>query len=59
MSFWYQPHIKDITVNGDDLDIYVDSDDFGAIYVTLKIKDVKEVLARKVKKPKEKKKTIK
>ncbi len=47
MSKWYQPTIKDISINEiepDELSIYLDSDDFGAIWVAVKIKDIKKIL---------------
>lgn len=47
MSKWYEPKKEDMEVNKDDntLTIYVDSDEFGAIYVAPKIEDLKELLS--------------
>lgn len=47
MSLWYEAEIGDISVDKErgELDIYVTSDDMGAIYVTVKIDDVKTALS--------------
>lgn len=46
MSYWYEPKKEDIdlTEDGDEMHIYLKSDKSGAIYVSLKVKDVKDIL---------------
>ena len=45
MSVWYEPKPEDIEVNGDELDIYVTNDESGAIYVSVKIKELKKIIS--------------
>lgn len=48
MSYWYEAKKEDIKVDGDEVDIYLGTDpaydDCGNIYVTVKRKDIEEVL---------------
>ena len=44
MSEWITRTKEDMFVDEDDLCIHVESDDFGARYVQVKIKDAKEIL---------------
>lgn len=47
MSTWYEPKLEDmdITEDGKELHINYNSDYSGAIYVSLKVKDIKTLLA--------------
>ncbi len=46
MSYWYEPKLEDIdlTEDGDEMHIYLKSDEHGAIYCSLKVEDVREIL---------------
>lgn len=46
MSFWYEKGIKDLDVSldGKDLHIWIDSDDFGNRYVAIPIEDIKKFM---------------
>jgi hypothetical protein len=46
MSYWYEPKKEDmdITEDGKEVHIVIDSDDSGNIYVSLKVKDLKDLL---------------
>lgn len=48
MSLWYEPKLEDIEIdpNGEELNIYLTSDDgdYGNIYATIKISDIKAIL---------------
>lgn len=46
MSYWYEPKKKDIeiTEEGDEIHIHLDSNESGNIYVILKVKDIEELL---------------
>jgi len=46
MSFWYDKEKSDISFSkdGEEMHIYLDSDYSGAIYASVKVKDVKELL---------------
>lgn len=46
MSYWYEPEIEDIdiTEEGDEIHVYLDNDDSGGRYVSLKVKDIKKLL---------------
>ena len=48
MSYWYQPKKEDldITEDGDELHIWLDSDNGGNIYAVLKVKDIKKLLKK-------------
>lgn len=45
MSQWYEASKKDMEIDGDEITIYVGSDEFGSIYVTVKIKDIRDLLS--------------
>lgn len=47
MSQWYDRKREDISLDGEDVNIYVMSDDFGAVYVTVKVVDLIDVLGIK------------
>lgn len=47
MSTWHEPKKEDMTIDGEDLDVYLYSDDFGAVYATMKIKDLLEIINKK------------
>ncbi len=46
MSYWYEPKKKDldITEDGEELHVYLGSDESGNIYASLKIKDINDLL---------------
>lgn len=46
MSFWYEPKLEDIDLSDDfeEIHIYIAQDKFGSIYVSVKVKDIKEIL---------------
>ncbi len=46
MSYWYEPKLKDldITEEGDELHAYLENDESGAVYVSLKVKDIIKLL---------------
>ncbi|MFA5050985.1 MAG: hypothetical protein WC499_02620 [Patescibacteria group bacterium] len=46
MSSWYDAKKEHISLNDkkDEIDIYVFSDDFGAVWVSVKVEDIKEIL---------------
>jgi hypothetical protein len=44
MSNWQEIKKEDIELDGEDINIYLGSDDFGNNYVILKVKDVKDLL---------------
>ena len=45
MSTWFQATKEDLDLDGDEINIYVRQDYSGAIYVTVKIEDIKALLA--------------
>ena len=47
MSKWYEPKKEDIdiTEDGNEIHIYLDSDDAGAIRCSIKTKDIQEILS--------------
>lgn len=45
MSTWYESKKEDLEIDGDEINIWVTSDDCGNIYTTVKIKDIQELLA--------------
>lgn len=47
MSKWYEPKLKDITIEEDELHAWIDSDDSGNIYVSFKIEDIKNLIKDK------------
>ena len=49
MSYWYEPKLEDIdiTEDGKELHAYLDSDDSGNRYVSLKVEDIKKLLKLK------------
>ncbi len=46
MSFWYEPKKEDLSLSekGDEVDIYLGQDDFGAIYASVKVRHIREIL---------------
>lgn len=46
MSVWYEPKKEDIDFSDDftELHIYIAQDDFGAIYTSIKLQDLIEIL---------------
>lgn len=48
MSYWHEPKPKDwdVSDDGKDMHIYLESDDSGNIYVSLKIAELKEFLKK-------------
>lgn len=46
MSYWYEPKKKDIdiTEEGDEIHIYLGSDESGNIYASVKTEDIRELL---------------
>lgn len=44
MSVWYDVEKKDIFIGGDEISMYLYSDENGAVYASAKISDVKEVI---------------
>lgn len=46
MSYWYEPTKEDIdlTEDGEELHVHIGNDDAGAIYVSLKVEDIKQIL---------------
>lgn len=53
MSKWYEPKIDDMSINKEDgeIDILIDQDEFGAVYVAVKIEDIEKLLAERKKIP--------
>lgn len=51
MSYWYEPKIEDIDFSDDgtEMHVYLDSDDSGNRYVSLKVADIKKALAKREK----------
>ncbi len=47
MSFWYSPKKEDIEIDGDEVNIWLGSDESGNIYATVKIKDLEDILKKK------------
>lgn len=45
MSTWYEPKKEDMEIDNDELVVYVHSDNSGAIYAAIKIKDLQEILS--------------
>jgi len=41
MSLWFEAKKEDIALDGDEINIYVKQDYSGAVYVTVKIDDIK------------------
>ena len=50
MSFWYQPKRKDMEIDGDEINIYLGSDNSGNIYAGVKIEDIRDLLQELTKK---------
>ena len=50
MSLWHEKEKEDISFSydGKEMHIYIESDDSGAIYVSVKVSDVKELLKKLV-----------
>ena len=48
MSKWYKTKKEDISLSddGEEINVYIDSDEFGSIYTEIKVKDIKELLIR-------------
>lgn len=48
MSYWYEPTIEDIDFSDDkeEMHVYLDSDEFGNNYCSLKVKDIIEILKK-------------
>lgn len=48
MSKWYEPKPEDIdiTEDGKELHAWIDSDDFGNIYVSLKVSELKRLIKK-------------
>lgn len=44
MSYWIEAKKKDMEIDGDELNIFIEQDESGARYVVVKIKDLKEML---------------
>lgn len=46
MSKWYEPKLKEwkVSDDGKEIQIWIDSDDFGNIYVSLPAEDIKQFL---------------
>ncbi len=44
MSIWYKSKREDLEIDGDEVNVYVASDQSGNIYTTIKIKDLKDLL---------------
>jgi len=44
MSNWQEIKKEDIEIDGEDINVYLGSDDFGNCYAVLKVKDVKDLL---------------
>lgn len=46
MSKWYTTKIEDMRLSPDseELDIYIDSDEWGAVYVSVKLEDIKKLI---------------
>lgn len=49
MSDWYNPKKEDMEISsdGENLEVWLDDDDFGNIYASLKIKDILEKINEK------------
>lgn len=47
MSHWHEPRKEDIdlTTDGTELHVYLHDDSSGAVYVSLKVQDVREILS--------------
>ncbi len=52
MSYWYEPKKKDldITEEGDELHAYIGDDESGALWVSIKVKDIEDLLESSKKK---------
>ena len=44
MSDWITVKKEDIELDGDDINVYFESDDFGNRYIILKVEDIKALL---------------
>lgn len=44
MSHWYEPKKEDIEIDGEDIDILLDQDKNGCIYVSIKKSEILELL---------------
>jgi hypothetical protein len=47
MSTWIKVTKEDLELDGDEINIYVKQDYSGAVYVTIKVEDIKALLAGK------------
>lgn len=46
MSEWYEPKKEDMSIDGDEINIWLFSNDSGNVYAAVKIKDIKELLKK-------------
>lgn len=44
MSHWIDIKKNDIDIDGEDIDVFIGRDEFGVNYITIKIKDLVEVI---------------
>ena len=44
MSFWYKPKLEDLEIDGNELIVYLGSDNNGNIYATIKLDDLKKII---------------
>lgn len=51
MSYWYEAKKENIKLNGDEIDIWLDDkpvyEDCGNVYVSIKVKDLLELIKNK------------
>jgi hypothetical protein len=49
MSLWFDVNKEDLHLDGDEIDIYVRQDYSGAVYITVKVEDIKALLTEALK----------
>lgn len=44
MSEWHEAKEEDVELDGEEVNIYINNNDFGSVYVTVKIDIIKKIL---------------